>query len=478
MSRRLYRFSRHGASVPGLAFAIAFGLALVPIAAHAQRGITPQSQQERAELALSDWNPPARLVCVMQELPYVLPRAEALLDVTALDADLASLPEAYAVPGAYVLVSVGYGATGRPDEFHVVESTMPNDVLTDEIAQLVDQRLFRLGAGEPFGVRLRVMLGGQPQPGSSIVVDVGRREECYPRWAEAPAIGTLDEDPGVDHATRVAVANRGAVRVFISDEGEVDDAYALNALASTSLVREVVSSTRRNGPAESALLDRRPMGFWFTVYTAQQPVRSIATHTVFYPTTYLVGVHFDLGYHRYYSGRPSRYFDPYIGLYCPAIFYGSYYGCDPYYNSFGRVGYSRYYRGFAWAGLGWYGPRVPRYPSHPGSYYPPPPRRPRPGVVIPPVHVPPVRPGVIDRPVILAGRPVGEAGARGPRTVPFRSAPDAGDVSNGIRPRQPVAGEGASGFVRRPGTADVPAPRPERARPTAPAVRKIGRAHV
>src|SRR5690606_5737168 len=224
-------------------------------------GIVPESHQERVALTLSSWTPPPSMSCVLEEQPYVLPEPSQLLDVDELSGDLAQMWTALARPNGYVLLSVGYGATGRPDRLHLIETTLADSTLARDIAQLVDTRLNRPEPSDPFGVRLRVTLGEEP------AVEVGRREACFPNWAEAPTIGTLDNDPGTDDAREQIRAGDAALRVYMSPDGEVSDAYALGRMPQSSTIGDLIAASRESGLTETALLDRTPAGFWFTMRT-------------------------------------------------------------------------------------------------------------------------------------------------------------------------------------------------------------------
>src|SRR5690606_40850592 len=91
-------------------------------AASVAPGIVPQNRQERLELTLSDWTPQPDMRCVLQERPLELPDASALLDVDELQGDLDQMWEALDRPRGFVLMSVAYSGTGRPDDFHIVET--------------------------------------------------------------------------------------------------------------------------------------------------------------------------------------------------------------------------------------------------------------------------------------------------------------------------------------------------------------------
>lgn len=481
------QFPTHERSAPGramparggswlLGVAAAFllaGCATVSSAA-GQRGIVPQSRQERVALTLSTWTPPRGMRCVLEASPAVLPEPSALLDAEELVIALAQVRDALGGPSGSVLLSVGYGATGRPDRFHVVETSFTDPSLADDIAQLVDQRLYRLPPGDPFGVRLLVTLDEQP------TVQVGRREVCFPRWAEAPVIGTLDEDPGAEDARRsLRRASVPALRVYMNAEGEVTDAYALGPMPSVATVGQLIAATRDAGYTEPAMLDRRPAGFWFTVRPAPRSTRT---------------AHWDdynLG-----SSYATRYRN------CPAIYWDDYFGCDiRFASAYGWYGYGYPYAYYGYGYGGWWGvlpwwyfpvqPQQPTDPRQPGQPQQPSDSTGAPGdTIVAPPHAPPSRPF---RPVITAGRPDEPAGGdapardlwrrtvaeerakveqesratpndarpreRNPRTLPFRTAPDAGEVSTGAT--SAVESRGASRVER----GVIRAPQPEAARP-------------
>jgi hypothetical protein len=441
-------------------------------------GIVPQNRQERLELTLSDWTPQPDMRCVLQERPLELPAASALLDVEELQGDLDQMREALDSPRGSILMSIGYSGTGRPDDFHIVETTLADTTLAQDIARLVDRRLYRLEAGEPFGVRLKLTLGEETS------FDVGRREECYPRWAEAPAIGTIDEDPGADEARAIARSDESALRVYMNANGVITDAYALGQLPGNATVAQLIEASREADIAGTAFLDRRPVGFWFTAHTGVESRRHIA----------------DGGYATYSDRYCSEFWRP--GDMCDPFYrsafrpYGGYYGYSPY----GYYGYGTY--GW-WGMVPWYYVPSPTRPGGGGQTPPPADTVVPPGKVIPPPSVPPSRPTRPGRPAINVGRPNfpsddaqrrvleeradaerarREAGAQRPgerqaRGTPLRAAPDAGDVSTGsagrarppqdsrsiIRPR----GERPDPGARRASPAASPsAPRVERSRPS------------
>ncbi len=245
------------------------------IAAQGPSGIVPRSADERVALTLSSWTPPNGYSCVLEEQPVRLPAASELVDVARLYGDLVTAWSAVGRPKGDVLLSVGYNSTGRPDRFHIIESTLGDSSLARDVATLVDQRLFRQQPGEAFGVRLRVTVDSIP------AVAVGRRETCYPRWADTPVIGSIERDPMVDDLPRQAQSTRYvAFRLFADADGTVQDVYLQSRPARVINTGELIESVRRTTVDEPALLDRQPVGFWFTVREdlrgTRQPIGRLA----------------------------------------------------------------------------------------------------------------------------------------------------------------------------------------------------------
>ncbi len=228
------------------------------VATRGPQGIVPRSAGERAQLTLSNWTPPNGYACVLEEQPTQLPRPMDLVDVAQLYVDLVSARSAIGEVTGHVLLSIGYNGTGRPDRFHVVESSITDSLLVRDIANLVDQRLFRQTPGAPFGVRLRVTVDEMP------AVEVGRRENCFPRWADSPVIGSVDRDPLADEAT-VPSNRQVAFRLFADVDGTVQDVYVQSRPARVINTGEMLNAARSTVVDMPALLDRQPVGFWFTV---------------------------------------------------------------------------------------------------------------------------------------------------------------------------------------------------------------------
>lgn len=416
-------------------------------------GIVPVDRAERVALTLSEWTPPPSMRCVLEELPSVLPEASQLLNFAELQGELEQMWNALDRPRGSVLMSVGYSATGRPDRFHLIETSLEDTTLARDVAGLIDQRLYRLEPGEPFGVRLRLTLDEQAS------MEVGRREACYPRWAESPALGSISEDPGVNEAEAVIGYGESALRVFMDRDGEIMDAYALGAATGSTTIAKLIESSQDAGLTGTAMLDREPSGFWFTARTSEPSRRRIAEGR----STY---------YDSYYSDsycsefwRPGSLCDPFYRSSYRS--FGGYYGYAPY-------GYYNYGSG-GWWGMApwWYVPSTP--PRGDGDGHRPPADTViPPGMVIPPPSVPPSRPS---RPVVGVGRPnyptegaerrvmeereraervrresaAQRPGEREVRGAPLRAAPDAGDVSTGSQGRS---------VVRPPTSRAIVAPQP------------------
>ena len=457
-------------------------------AASVAPGIVPRDRNERVALTLSEWTPPPAMSCVLQERPWELPEPAQLLNVEELQGELDQMWNALDRPRGSILMSVGYSATGRPHQFHVVETSLEDTTLARDIASMVDQRLYRLEPGEEFGVRLRLTLSEQTS------LDVGRREMCFPRWAESPSLGSLAEDPGVEEAQAMIARDESALRVFMNDEGDIVDAYALAGATGSGTVAQLIESSRDAGLSGIAMLDREPAGFWFTARTGERNYRQITEGGVYRQN--------DPYYRDSYCEefwRPGSLCDPFYRSSYRS--YGGYYGYSPY-------GYYAYGTGGWWGMVPWW--YVPYNPPAGGNDgRPPADTIIPPGKVIPAPSVPPSRPS---RPVVGVGRPnyptdgaerrvieereeierarreaaAQRPGEREARGAPLRAAPEAGDVGTGstgatVRPTD------GSRSITRPQPDERAPVRTERARPellrpdagrpevTRPAVRESAR---
>ncbi len=112
--------------------------------------------------------------CRVSARPAELPAAEALVDVAALNADVAKVWAASGRPAGYVLFSMRYDRDGTNVRRAVLESSA-SPALADTLQKLVFAHRRRAAPADgEWAVRLRLDLGAAP------AVRVGRHEVCRP----------------------------------------------------------------------------------------------------------------------------------------------------------------------------------------------------------------------------------------------------------------------------------------------------------
>jgi hypothetical protein len=216
----------------------AFGLVLGSAGCSARS--TQMTPEVRGAELLSSRPPPAGRACRVQAGPAELPRADQLVDIAALSADIAEIRPENGTEEPYVLFSMAYDKFGSNIRRAVIEHNI-SPTVADSIQKLVfkHRQTMEPSDGE-WGVRMRVALS------DPLAITLGRQEYCSPRPRDSQLALAMETMHGASTRTRDGYRESTIwVRLIVSPQGSVMGATVeRGVLTSTNLEQRIFDYTR------------------------------------------------------------------------------------------------------------------------------------------------------------------------------------------------------------------------------------------
>lgn len=225
-------------------------LMLLGLAGCASRAtMTPEM---RAAALLSSSPPPAGRACHVVETPAQLPRAEQLVDVAGLAADIAALGPTGEDGVGYMLISMAYDRFGTNIRRAVIEHNLRPSV-ADSIQSLVFEHRRTVEESDiDWGVRMRIELT------DPLEFATGRQEYCTPRPRDAALAQAIEMPLGTSTRYRGGYRERRIwVRLQINPRGNVTGAWIERGVVSDRSLEYRVYDYVRSLFFEPALEDGR-----------------------------------------------------------------------------------------------------------------------------------------------------------------------------------------------------------------------------
>ncbi len=192
--------------------------------------------------------------CIPEEFPPKLPQAALLVNTRSLTPAIRELQEAAKVDSGSVILSLAYERDGLNIRRDVLRHTVPQ-LVADSIQKLVFANpRTPTTAGQPWGVRLRIGLGGE------VSYTVERREYCPPRPRDRELESAAEGFVGPSLRARGGVVERTVLlRVLVHPGGYVANAKIIRGEASGGTLERNLADYIRRYLFDPASLDGVPV---------------------------------------------------------------------------------------------------------------------------------------------------------------------------------------------------------------------------